>query len=482
MRIPATGINPWKFNSDGYIYRADGYVGIATDAPTERLHVSGFIRANDPILPVHVATKAYVDNQLGVGPVATTESFTIFVNGTSGSNPSPAPILNTQVEANLYLFKTIAAAVNAIPAHVLHPVKISVADGTYTMLTPNIFGDLSRFTFGWSNPIDITNGSGRIEIISTSGLQILSGTAQMTVSTATNDHDFTVSPDPGFALDAYQGYYIRVASGAGIGQIKAIYTNSGANFKVAGRFSPNVNATSVVEIVGSRVIINIDALTRETWFFQQSHGTLASLDNMPFSLENITIERTATNLSIFLVGGGIRFVNGFRGLRIAINAENSLLSLDNAVFDGKGVGSSTGILRLSGGYIRSRSSDSSWLVRGGTAAGIRLSPQGLFGFKSEAFLFKGRIENCVTGVEVIGNSFLTTSTALLGTTNSGYGVTIKETSRYQPDLADMADAEHLTGALGDVQLDDAHVITYTDIDNSPDNIIIGQEYSVVKGI
>lgn len=483
MQLPAVPINPWKSTADGYIYRPDGYVGIGTDSPTEKLHVDGFARADDPVLPVHLATKAYVDNQLGIGPVATTEAFTIYVDGTNGSDPTVNVILNTQEESDLYLFKTIPAAIKAIPAHILHPITLSVADGTYAA-TSNIFGDLSRFTFGWSEPSDLTNGAGQIRIKSTDGLQIVSGTAQMSVASTTNDHDFDVTVDPGLVADTYRGYFIRVVSGTGAGQIKAIYTHSGTNFKVAGRFSPNINATSVVEIVSSEVVINLDALTinRDVWTFNQVHASMLSLDNMPLSLEDIVMERTATNISLFIIGGGVRILNGFRGVRVTMIMENSYLSLDNAVLDGRGVGSSSGIIRIAGGGVRARSSDSSWLVNGGTGAGVRLIASELFGFKSQGFLFKGRIENCVNGIEIENRSYLETSTGLFGGSNSGYGVVVEQTSRYQPDLTDMADVEHLTGSLGAVQIDAAHVVSYSEIDNSPDDIIIGQENSVVKGI
>ena len=158
MRIPAIGLQPWKRNSDGYIHFSDGYVGIGTDTPTEALHVSGWAIANDPVLPQHLATKAYVDTKINF----TQEPITISINPSTGvdAGSDAYGFISNQAQSNDWgPFATMSGAARALPQNILYRVVFSLSDGTHTITDGSIFGDFSRLLFGWNNPNKIPSSS-----------------------------------------------------------------------------------------------------------------------------------------------------------------------------------------------------------------------------------------------------------------------------------------------------------------------------------
>lgn len=155
-------------------------------------------------------------------PTTTVGNLTLYVDPTLGSDVNPgtaaAPL------------KTIAEAHKRIPPSVLHEVSILLADGDYNepLRSPQcmlqgggsyrLVGNLARVTAEAQRTADITSAS--------------------TIGNA----------GAGWGVNALQGYWVKIVSGTGSGQVKKIRSNTTDTITINSTFSPVPNNTSVYEI------------------------------------------------------------------------------------------------------------------------------------------------------------------------------------------------------------------------------------------
>lgn len=411
--------------------------------------------------------------------VATEEAFTLTIDAINGVDPTIPTVIRKQSQSTAYgSFKTMSAAIATLPENLYHNITISLLDGTHSISDFRTLGNVSRFNFGWNAGVT----GGQLIIKSASDLITVNGTSSMSVASASSNREFTLTADPGFADDAYAGYFVKVVSGSGSGQIKAIRRHSGADFRVAGRFSPGLSGTSVVEIVEAAALINLTPAGGFGVVQVDSPNLWSGFEHIIF--DAVDIMATSGGFIIFR-GAAVRLKNGCRFLGVQIDAGVSGIVLDNTVIDGNGVAFAAqgpALLLCFGGWVASGSSNSSWLIRNSaTLGGIHLETSvGLTTYASRGFVFKGAIDDCVDGITIAGkNADVFTETQLEGIGNTGHGVVLKENAQYLPNLSDiLAEAEHLTGNTGDIKID-GDTLSYTTIDQQTDKSVEGKYGSMV---
>lgn len=443
------------------------------------LIVDGYSSVDIPTQPDHFANKQYVDSLASAAqPASTLESFTITIDQ-SVNNPSVFPPITTQAEATARgSFKTMLAAAEALPPLIRHRVVFSLVDGEYSEPSGQVFGDFSKFRFGYGDLFSFPSGYGHIAVTSASGRVRVSGTSTYAVASAVDGTQFTLGSTP-FADNTYRGYHIRVVSGTGSGQVKSVRSHVGTTWKVAGRFSPALNSTSVIEVIQAAAWINTD-VSFGIW----CHGdhTAQSQQLEALQLEEIDIIstfETAFNLIDMSVAlKDCRIIGNY------IDGKHSFITTNNGIVDGKGFAGFFGLVLISGGYWRAWSSSSSWIIRDSSLHGLRL----LGGSQSSlqtcsAHLFEGAIDdNAKSGLVLEGPACTAfNATRFHGTGNGEYGVRLLRNSYYYPRLSDFSSGtEYLRGNLGEVNVDGA-VFSYSDISAEPDKVIIGIFNSVADG-
>jgi hypothetical protein len=409
----------------------------------------------------------------------TQEAITISVNPVTGIDTPHAsyPIISTQAEATARgPFKTIHTAAQTLPPNIRHRVVLQVEDGTYTAEDPQVFGDLSRFSFGYGDLLDSPDGYGQIAIKSASGLTRVSGTSTYAAS-AGGASQFTLGSTP-FADNTYQGYYVRVISGGGAGQVKAIRSHIGTTWKVAGQTS--ISGTSVIEIVKPAVSINLDA-SFGVWMHGNHFPQSQQLECL--HLEDIDLVCTEFAFDFQAINLSIAFKNT-RVINLNVLGTNAFLTVNNAIFDGQDSAGSFALVLIKGGYFRAWNSQSSWIIRAAAAHGLRLSGGTQSAVQTcTAHLFEGAIDdNASSGLVLEGpNCTAFNATRIYGTGNGAYGVRMLRQSYFYIRLSDFASgSEYLRGDLGELNIDGA-IVSYADVTAESDKVIIGQFNSVADG-
>lgn len=411
--------------------------------------------------------------------VSTDEAFTLTVDAVNGIDPTVPTVIKNQSRATAYgSFKTMSGAISTLPENLYHNITISLLDGTHSISDFRMLGNVSRFNFGWNAGIT----GGQLIIKSANGLTTVSGTSSMSVASISSNREFTLTVDPGFADDAYAGYFVKVISGSGSGQIKAIRRHSGADFRVAGRFSPGLSGTSVVQIVEAAALIDLTPVGGFGVVQLDSPNLWSGFENIIF--DAVDMIATSGGFIIFR-GAAVRLRGGCRFLGIQIDAGVSGITLDNTVIDGNGVAFAAqgpALLLCFGGWVASGNSNSSWLIRNSTTlGGIHLETSvGLTTYASRGFVFKGAIDDCVDGITIAGkNADVFTETQLEGIGNTGHGVVLKENAQYLPNLSDiLVESEYLTGNSGDIKID-GDTVSYTEVSQQEDKSVLGKYNSII---
>jgi len=253
LKLPAISVSRWAINDQGDAYRVDGYVGIGTDSPTEKLHVDGNIISNDPALPEHVSTKSYVDEQIASVQVdidgyarATDEtlSFTVDYNLAGAIEALPfGTVFSSQAQIDGYLadagttaFKYFQDAWNSLPTNVVHNVTFNLAAGVHRPRSPE------SNTAAWTLSGKTTIAPAIITIqgaSSASYVTVVPSSTITAVQAASNDP--FVDVDYPFAVDGYRGLFAIFDTG----QVVVIHDNSASRLSVATNISPS-SPTSVI--------------------------------------------------------------------------------------------------------------------------------------------------------------------------------------------------------------------------------------------
>lgn len=444
------------------------------------LIIDGYSSVNIPTQPDHIASKAYVDDQAGSAQVATTfEAFTITINPVV-ANPSSFPPITTQAEATARgPFSSMFRAAQALPPHIRHKITFSLVDGQHNPDDYLLFGDLSRFNFGAGNLDLFPSDRGSLAVTSANGRVRVTGTSTFAVASTTDSTQFTLGSAPAFADDAYAGYHIRVVSGTGSGQVKSVRSHVGTTVKIAGRFSPNINATSVVEFVQASAWINMDAK-----FYGLAHGHHASSGQQLEALQLEVIDFNSVNslVNLEIVDFSVAFVD-CRFTGVGILAKNAFLTANNGIFDGRNVAGAFGLVQVIGGYFRAWSSNSSWLIRRSLTHGLRLSGGTQSSLQlATGHLFEGAIDNNTEhGLVLDGpNCTVFNATRFRGTGNGKFGVRLLRQTYYYARLSDFTDTEYIRGTLGEVDVDGT-AFTYNALSLEPDKVVVGIFGSIFDG-
>lgn len=287
----------------------------------------------------------------GLIPDETTEALTLQVDPEdSGCSDWTGVRARSQAEADaLGVFCTLGGAVEVIPTVVKHAVTISHADGTY----PLVVGDWRRFQ---------TVGA-RITLTSSSVTVRASGVTGTEAVTSSTDNVVTLASNPGYGADAYRSAFLTVVSGTGSGQIKPIRTHTGTSWEVAGRLSPNLDGTSVVDIVVPATIFTL-AADAEWYLGLGYHVTAASF----VGLNIVGVDFSASPGDDITISGAV-LLTTVRLLGVELNLQGGRVAYDSIVLDA--LGAEAGALRVFGGAFVSRSSISSaLLVRNTTGIAI----------------------------------------------------------------------------------------------------------------
>lgn len=476
MKIPPISVSRWALTSGGDVYRSDGYIGIQTNAPGGML---GLGDANTWISRDSsgnmILSDAYSEsNKLkNIVKSQTTESLTLTIDAVNGTATSG--MVFTQDDVNQHgAYLSISDALSVLPDQIRHTCTLSLTAGNYSE-TPDTFAELSRFTFGISHDYDTSNVHGKIVFSGT--LVTVSGTTTMGVASATQ-RSITLDSDPGFAADAYLGYFIKVVSGTGIGQMKPIRTHSGTSFTTAGRIITALDGTSEVEIVESNVNISLSATSSVgiKTFMNSSDGQSGNFVTTPnLEFNGITVS-SSDGLSWAFNSASLSFHGGTKFIKIYFLLTESSLLMRDFIMDGQ----TTEICGISlfGGYLRSNNTGEAWLITRSSYMGIHLGPTG---GRASAFLFEGSIDNCtVHGVIMTSQgSYLTNGRGFGGTGNGFYGISMSHGSFYDIDKTEAASFP-LDGSSGDILLDD-DAVTYAEIDADVDDTVVGKWGSLLSG-
>lgn len=444
------------------------------------LIIDGYSSVNTPTQTDHIASKGYVDDMAGAAQIATTfEAFTITINPVVANPPSFPPI-TTQAEATARgPFSSMFRASQALPPHIRHRVTFSLVDGQHDPDDYLLFGDLSRFNFGAGNLDLFPSDRGSIVVTSANGRVRVPGTSTFTVASTTDSTQFTLGSTPAFADDAYAGYHLRVVSGTGSGQIKSVRSHIGTTVKIAGRFSPNINATSVVEFVQAAAWVNMDAK-----FYGLVHGHHASSSQQleALQLQIVDFISSSASVNIEITDFSVAFVD-CRFVGVGVFGNNIFLTVNNGIFDGKNIAGAFGLVQVIGGYFRPWSSSSSWIIRRSLTHGLRLSGGTQSSLQlSTSHLFEGAIDNNTEhGLVLDGpNCTAFNATRFRGTGNGKFGVRLLRQTYYYARLSDFTDAEYIRGNLGEVDVDGT-AFTYNALSLEPDKVVIGIFGSIFDG-
>lgn len=242
----------------------------------------------------------------------------LFVDGTNGSDS------NTCTSSGTGACKTIQAALDKVPAFYSGSsgITIDVAAGTYAE-SPKVAGVVLR---NRSPGTAVTIRGTRTAVNDNGG-------AGFAVSAVTNtDPDtgvdngtrrITVSPDPGWTVDAYKGMWVEGMSGTSSGNVLMIVSN-GSNYidyAPGARLLSYWSTSSVVKIVNQGVIVN---------------GSWSPLGaNAPVTLQDMEINGGASSP----FGSSLQYGQGFTCFRCRLTGAQAQLNY-------------AGIVSLSGSHIK----------------------------------------------------------------------------------------------------------------------------------
>lgn len=176
----------------------------------------------------------------------TLESLVLNVDPNSGTDPAISSRINKQNVLDLITFKTIAAAVEAIPSNVKHTITIKHVDGDFGLPggVGEPFGSYSRFKIAFTKSINFRSASLTERIAATTSYGVTSYAAP----TSTVPGTIVLSSDPGVAVNFFRGTFVKVISGTGSPQYGTVASSSGTSILLAGvGMFTAINATSVVE-------------------------------------------------------------------------------------------------------------------------------------------------------------------------------------------------------------------------------------------
>jgi hypothetical protein len=374
-------------------------------------------------------------------------------------------------------FQTIVGALRSLPNGIPYRATLLLSSGTHSV---GALEEFTRYTFMSANAF--ASYDAKIVVQSKDGLIRVPATSQMSVSLSPTTHNFNLIADPGFVANQYEDYFMKVISGSGSGQIKGIREHSGTYFNFAGRFSPAVNSTSIVEIVQPAAIIdysNYSYIKIQGGMPYEVSSDLAA--TIIFSGVMFTASQLPDPYGIYIFNAPVAFDGGCMIMESPITAYNSSLRLGNVSIDVKNNPSSYfAALYLSDSVVRSVSSESSWMIKKSLGNGITLdSNAGSQGVFSTAYLFKGSIDKCVNGVELRDRRCsLKCETLLIGSGNTGYGYSLRGGARLDLSTDINADYQTLSGNLGFVYLDGIK-ISRDDINGDEFHTFTGISGSVV---
>jgi hypothetical protein len=418
--------------------------------------------------------------------LAVQEDLTIAVTG-AGVDPVVPAQYTTQAEFTARgPFATIPAAVAAIPSNVgKYRVAITLPDGDTALdEAAGFLGDLSRFHFSVDPLYDTPNFVeffGSIRFKSANGLVRVSGTVALDVAAGANE-GVTLDADPGFAANLYAGFFLRVVSGAGAGQVTTIRSHTGTGF-VIGRMASNLDATSVVEVVkpAARLVLTNGGPTFNVFNIACPLTPAAPGGGVAF--DAIDLYSAAADFPTFEFSGGLILDGGARVLGVSLfGGYQSQLGLGLCVIDGQGKTLPNLVIA---GMVRSISTITPWLLRNAVGlqpAAIMARNDGVQSEPRAMFLFRGAIDS-IGGHAIFLSGRLAAGYLGLDLRASGitgFGLVISRGAGASVELATVQADGGLTGAAGDFSLDGT-TKTWADLAVSPLDTMSGGQTSVVIG-
>ena len=401
------------------------------------------------------------------------ESIAVPIDPTAGVDPTDVFVIRNQASADaLGTIKTVQALLDRLPPHIAFNVFFDFVAGAH--VTPTDFGDMARFSFGGiPASINKTQVGAFVFRAGAGTLVQVPATTTYAVASATQQ-SLTLSVDSSFTLNQFRRYFLRVVSGPGVGEIKAIRSHTAAFsvFQIAGHWATVPTSSSVVEVVEAAASITLPAITT------LRTGASAQLNNL---FPNVRFDAIDVNGGIIIIEGAkVQLEGGSRFLGAAITADNVHILLGDVIFDGLGT-AGTGITASLGCYLRTISSSNSWIIGDYAADGILMTSAA--GSNNHVlFLFEGAIDdNGGNGVQLIGDStrFGWPGSFLTGAGNGGFGVKVAQGVEMQVDTSDAILANALTGAAGDFSFD-GQTLTWEQVDAAGD--LIGAQTSFLAAV
>lgn len=379
-------------------------------------------------ISVLVGGDAGIDDSLETNVLKiVTAPLTIVVDSVNGIDPTLPITIQNQLEANAYgAFKTIPAAVDSLPTTIKAVVTIALADGTHTVAGTNSvgkgMGDFARFTFGLPANYSFNGfgNHGKILLTSQNGLKRVAGTVAMAaVASSPNGRIITLVSTPAFADNLYRRYFMRVVSGTGAGQIKAIRNHVGTLFNLSGRWATIPDATSTIEIVEASAVVS----SPTGRFMLRGSGLDESLNltTIQWDAVDFTTPGGAPAGSFTVTGVTLMLTGGTRILRasMAVESVGHFIPV-KCIIDTQGVGLSTiAAIQITRGFIRSFDADDSVIVTANAGAAAILLNGSIY--QVTAFLFRVACDDCGVGIHIFKNALIA-DTAGGGTGSNSVGL------------------------------------------------------------
>ncbi len=435
----------------------------------------------DQIFDGYVAIGGGVSGTLSY---TTVEDLTIQVNPITGNDFTIPTILQTQAQFTTHgAFASYRGAISALPSHINHPVVLAHAGGAYSV-AQDYFGDVSRLTF---------SNDGSLLYDSASDFTQSSGSVDMGVSSSIGGETVTLSADPEYVADTYVGKWLKIISGVGIGQYKAIRTHADTVFSVAGRFQPAPDSSSTVRIVEPSVSITVlktDYAIVELVGNDSNSGGLnkpvgvdrinvaASYTPAQIGLGKIAITSDDAYLRLVSKGIGLTFQGTILTSAYLYATGRATLTPWNLITKNNGTIGGTAISVLDGSFLKVMDNDASILINNYTIA-IQGGSGDLYR-PSVISLHHLSIDNCTAAIYVTRDThvYLVNCIHCMGITRYGIEfaniITNGSAHIYLVDAL----ADGLTGILGDISLYGT-VVSYEDLNAASDKAIIASNNIII---
>jgi hypothetical protein len=437
----------------------------------------------------HAITKSYVDNRTNI--LRTEEDFTVALDSSSGNDPTDGLIIYNQTSSDAWgAFKTIPAAVRALPQSIEHLVQLQLPDGNW-LLNSGGLGDFTRH-HAQKTPIINPSVPTGIEFTSLNGFTQVAGTPASMAVQSSSGGVVTLQSDPGLGADAFITYHLLVLSGTGAGQYKVIRTHAGTSFTEAGTYSPSLDVTSVVQIVEPAATLQIPS------------GLGAGND------ENVTIQGPGISKNSLLRLGRVNIIgdnwawiqpfditmlihDGLRIVEGGIQGGDTKVFIETCMIDAGGGWLGSPAILMTGGSVRdSVGTSRAFLFRGNATVGQpAISLQGNTGSNSNG---DSAQTGYFFGAHAFDNwdyTFIYAQTKMSfvqiqgpnpprGTPSPDYAVVLDSGAVLEVDtLAEMAG--QFVGSVNDALVDGVG-IDWTTIDADADDSAVGGKQSMVYGI